>query len=186
MTTSKDILEELNELEDDPRPAERRYKVNDASIEKIVELLSNNAERGLLYHRDEIVGLLKKMDKPGHEQDRAFLIEAWNGSGSHTDDRIGRGTIRAENLCLSLCGTIQPGRLTSYIKEALSENSNDGFAQRLQLMVHPDMVPYLYVDGYPNTEAKNRVFNIVKELSREDYFDTEDFEHENIETLFEV
>ena len=183
MTTSKDILEELNELEDDPRPAERRYKVNDSTIEKAVELLNENP-RGLTYHRDEIVGLLKKMDKPGHEQDRAFLIEAWNGSGSHTDDRIGRGTIKAENLCLSLCGTIQPGRLTSYIKEALSQDSNDGFAQRLQLMVHPDMVPYSYVDAYPNTEAKNRVFHIAKELSREDYFDTEDFEHERLEALF--
>ena len=180
-----EILKEIEGLNDDKSPDERRYKVNDCSIEKLVELLSKNAPRGLLYYRDELVGLFKKMDKPGHEQDRAFLIESWNGKGSHTDDRIGRGTVRAENLCVSLVGTIQPGRLVSYIREALSQDANDGFSQRLQLMVHPDPAPSEYVDEWPDKDAKNRVYRIAKALAEED-FTGKDFDHEDISALFEV
>ena len=185
MTFSDEILKELDALSDNPCPAERRYKVNDASIEKIIELLQNNAPRGLMYHRDELIALFRKMDKPGHEQDRAFLIEAWNGNGSHTDDRIGRGTTRAENLCLSMLGTIQPGRLVAYLQDALSDDGNDGFSQRLQLAVYPDSPPFEYVDEWPDKEAKNRVYRIVKALAEED-FTGKDFNHEDISALFEI
>ena len=167
---SVELLEELNGLNDNPSPSERRYKVNDCSIEKMVELLAKNAPRGLLYYRDELIGLFKKMDKPGHEQDRAFLIESWNGKGSHTDDRIGRGTVKADNLCVSLVGTIQPGRLVSYMRDALSQDANDGFPQRLQLMVHPDVKPFEYIDEWPDKESKNRVYKIIKKLADEDFF----------------
>ena len=180
---SDTILEELAELDDLECPHERRYKVNDCSIEKMVELLSNNAPRGLLYYRDELVGLFRKMDKPGHEQDRAFLIESWNGKGSHTDDRIGRGTVRAENLCVSLVGTIQPGRLVSYIRAALSQDANDGFPQRLQMMVHPDPVRTDYVDEWPNKEAKERVYLIAKALAEEDFIGS-DFDQDDSSMRF--
>ena len=64
MKTADEIMDEIHGLSQDKCPAERRYKVNDASIEKIIELLQNNAPRGLLYHRDELIGLFKKMEKP--------------------------------------------------------------------------------------------------------------------------
>ena len=182
---SVELLEELNGLNDNPSPSERRYKVNDCSIEKMVELLAKNAPRGLLYYRDELIGLFKKMDKPGHEQDRAFLIESWNGKGSHTDDRIGRGTVKADNLCVSLVGTIQPGRLVSYMRDALSQDANDGFPQRLQLMVHPDVKPFEYIDEWPDKESKNRVYKIIKKLADED-FSGEGFQNDEISALFKV
>ena len=183
--SSDEILQEINALNDAECPSERRYKVNDASIEKMVELLSKNAPRGLLYYRDELVGLFRKMDKPGHEQDRAFLIESWNGKGSHTDDRIGRGTVKADNLCVSLVGTIQPGRLVSYIRDALNQDANDGFSQRLQLMIHPDILPTQYVDEYPDNDAKTRVYEIIKHLAEND-FSGEEFQNDDITELFEV
>ena len=185
MKPSNDILKELDALSGDDKPVERRYKVNDASIEKIIEILQNNAPRGLLYHRDELIGLFKKMEKAGHEQDRAFLIEAWNGDGSHTDDRIGRGTTRAENLCLSMLGTIQPGRIVDYIRESFTEAGDDGFPQRLQLGVYPDAIPFRYVDRWPDKEAKNRVYKLAKRLAESD-FDTEGFENDDITKLFEA
>ena len=86
MTTEK-LLEELKSLQAYQEPTERRYKTNDSSIEKIVELLEQNPN-GLLYYRDELIGLFKRMERTGNEQDRAFLLESWNGDGSHTDDRI--------------------------------------------------------------------------------------------------
>jgi hypothetical protein len=185
MTSSKDILKEIDELFDDPVPPGWRGMVNDASIEKIIEILQNSAPRGLLYHRDELIVLFRKMDRAGYEQDRGFLIEAWNGNGSHTDDRIGRGTTRAENLCLSMLGTIQPGRLVAYLRDALSDDGNDGFPQRLQLAVYPDAPPFKYVDEWPDKEAKNRVYRIVKALAEED-FTGKDFENDDIKALFEI
>lgn len=73
-----------------PPPAEHRYLVNDTTVEKLGELL-NHHPNGLLLFRDELSGFLHTMDRPGHENDRAFYCEAWNGTGAYTYDRIGRG-----------------------------------------------------------------------------------------------
>jgi hypothetical protein len=54
-------------------------------------------------------------------------------------DRIGRGTIHVEACCMSMLGGIQPGRLRSYLVDALQDGpSNDGLIQRFQLLVWPD------------------------------------------------
>ncbi|MBK7897926.1 MAG: DUF3987 domain-containing protein [Betaproteobacteria bacterium] len=42
--------------------------------------------------------------KQGHEQDRAFYLEAWNGHGSFPLDRIGRGHVVCDNMCVSILG----------------------------------------------------------------------------------
>src|SRR5215831_18286773 len=73
-------------------PVERRHIINDATIEKLGELLNQN-RNGLLLFRDELAGFLRTMDREGHESDRAFYCEAWNGNNAFTYDRIGRGTL---------------------------------------------------------------------------------------------
>jgi Protein of unknown function (DUF3987) len=65
-------------LEEPEPPTERRYMVNDATVEKLGELLKAN-RNGLLVFRDELSGWLCVMDREGHENDRAFYCEAWNG-----------------------------------------------------------------------------------------------------------
>jgi len=45
------------------------------------------------------------MDRPGHENDRAFYCEAWNGTSAYTYDRIGRGTVHIRAACLSVLGS---------------------------------------------------------------------------------
>src|SRR5690606_11846617 len=87
-----------------PKPSCRRYKTNDTTIEKVHELLSQNP-RGLIHYRDELVGLITGWGKDGHESDRAFYLEAWNGYGSFTVDRIGRGTIHVDNICIAIFGS---------------------------------------------------------------------------------
>ena len=86
--------------------AERRFIVYDATVEKLGELLASSP-RGLLLFRDELAGFLKSLDKVGHENDRAFYLEAWNGDGRYIYDRIARGTIVIEAACVSLLGTIR-------------------------------------------------------------------------------
>ncbi len=85
------------------------------------------------------------------EPDRAFFLEAWNGCGGVTSDRIGRGTVHVDNLCVSLLGGIQPAKLLAYLYQAASELENDGLIQRVQLLVYPDEpATWQLVDEYPD------------------------------------
>ena len=162
--TIEQIKSELTNLESPESPAITRYKSNDATIEKLSELLNENPN-GLLLFRDELVGLLAGWEKPGRESDRAFFLEAWDGTGSHTTDRIGRGTTFTENLCLSLFGGIQPSKLTSYLLQ-MTGLENDGLIQRLQLLVYPDeLKKWRLVDEKPNRDARERAFKVIQKLA---------------------
>ncbi|MVM28447.1 DUF3987 domain-containing protein [Spirosoma sp. HMF4905] len=149
------------------KPTERRYLINDATVEKIADLLNENPA-GLLQLRDELIGLLAGWDKSGREQDRAFFLEAWNGIGSMTIDRIGRGTTHVNNVCLSLFGGIQPGKLLGYLRDATGYE-NDGFVQRLQLAVYPDKTPWSYVDEYPDKQARDNAFKLIRRIAESSF-----------------
>lgn len=157
-----DLLAEGGEEEP---PARRRYLVNDSTIEKLGEILNRNP-RGVLIFRDELVGFLRQMDRDGHEQDRAFYLEAWNGAGRFTYDRIGRGTIDIEACCVGVLGGIQPGPLSGYL-EAMAHggSGDDGLLQRLQLLVWPD-VPGAWrnIDRAPDRKARQAAMDLYTEL----------------------
>lgn len=146
---------------------ERRYMVNDATVEKLADLLNENPT-GLLQMRDELTGQLASWDKSGHEQDRAFFLEAWNGNGGMTIDRIARGTMHVQSLCVSLFGGIQPAKLLPYL-QAATGYENDGFVQRLQVAVFPDPTPWEYVDEYPNKAARDRAFALIQKIADADF-----------------
>ncbi len=158
--------EKLRHLQEPQLPHCKRYSTNDVTIEKMHELLSNN-ERGLLLFRDELMGLLTNWDRAGHEIDRAFYLEAWNGYGSKTTDRIGRGTIHTKNLCISILGSTQPSKLLSYFQHALSGADNDGLLQRFQLLVYPDESPkWTLIDRKPDEQARERAFTLMTKLAK--------------------
>jgi hypothetical protein len=159
------IREELAELSEDDEPTEERYTTSDATVEKLGELLRDNPN-GLLNDRDELMGWLSTLDRAGHEGDRAFFLEAWNGDKPYHVDRIGRGSIHIPALCLSIFGGIQPGPLMNYVQDALSESEKaDGLLQRFQVLVWPDTRPYGRVDEPPDPETKGAVFKIFKTLA---------------------
>ncbi|MDD2857013.1 MAG: DUF3987 domain-containing protein, partial [Desulfuromonadaceae bacterium] len=159
------LKEQLAALQSD-EPTRKRYMTQDGTVEKIGELLSENP-RGILINRDELIGWFRSLDKPGHESDRGFYLEAWNGNGRYTYDRIGRGTIDIDALCTSVYGAVTPGALSDYIREATKGSAGaDGLMQRFQLMVWPDTATeWVNVDRYPDTAAKNRAFEIFRTLS---------------------
>jgi len=146
-------------------PLLRRYKSEDATAEKLSEILLENPQ-GILVHRDELSGWLRNLDKQGREGDRSFYLEAWNGTGGFDVDRIGRGSQHIPALCLSILGSIQPGPLSSYVYQATQgEKGDDGLLQRFQLLVWPDPQPtWRNVDRWPDVEAKNRVDDVFKRL----------------------
>jgi hypothetical protein len=146
-------------------PILRRYKTEDATVEKLSEILLENP-RGILVHRDELSGWLRSLEKQGREGDRSFYLEAWNGTGSFDVDRIGRGSLHVPALCLSILGSIQPGPLSTYVYQATQgEKGDDGLLQRFQLLVWPDPpASWANVDRWPDTEVKHRAYEVFKQL----------------------
>lgn len=146
-------------------PKLHRLIVNDATFESLHEIMNANPA-GLFVIRDELTGWWATLDRQGREQERAFFLEAWNGDSSFSIDRIGRGHIHVGACCLSMLGGIQPGRLRSYMVDALRDGpSNDGLIQRFQLLVFPDAPQdWEYVDRAPNPIAEERAASILRAL----------------------
>lgn len=151
--------------EEQQQPIQHRYIVNDATIEKLGELLNQNPN-GLLLVRDELTGWLKNLDKEDRANDRAFYLEAFNGGGDYTYDRIGRGTLYIESTTVSLIGCLQPSKLRPYVYQAINYgNGDDGLIQRFQLAVYPDDTgKWDNVDRWPDSDLRNGAFEIFKEL----------------------
>lgn len=148
-----------------PPPRQPRFIVNDATIEKLGELLNQNPN-GLLLERDELYGWLRTLDREDRSNDRTFFLEAASGDGAYTYDRIGRGTLHVPALCLSIVGGIQPARLAPYIHHAVrGGNGDDGFIQRFQLAVYPNPPIFTRIDQVPDIEAQNNVFQIFTTLA---------------------
>ena len=96
-------------------PKAKRYVVNDTTYEKLGEILFDNPN-GVLAFRDEIVSLLKTLDREEFCAARGFFLAGWNGTAGYTFDRIIRGTRHIDAVCLSLLGSTQPGPLAEYVK----------------------------------------------------------------------
>jgi putative DNA primase/helicase len=163
-----DLARQAIEGGDEGPPPAKRYLTNDATVEKLGVLLGENPD-GLIVFRDELIGFLRGFDRQGHEQDRSFFLEGWNGNGSYTVDRLGRGTLHISAICLSVFGTIQPGPLAWYLRGSISGEDADGFIPRFQLVVYPDPKgKFVNVDRWPSIEAKNAAYAIFQAIDRLD------------------
>lgn len=166
---SKDPAAARALLEPGETPAEpmaRRYIVNDATVEKLGELLTANPW-GTLSYRDELYGLLTGMDKQGQEGSRAFYLQSYDGNQGYTFDRILRGTVHIHRVCLAMIGGIQPGRIQEYVRGAVSGGSaDDGLLQRFGLAVWPDTNgEFVHVDQWPDTPAKQAAWAVFERLA---------------------
>jgi len=147
-------------------PTARRYVVNDATVEKLGELMQKNLW-GTLSYRDELYGLLTSLDKQGQEGSRTFYLQSYDGNQGYTFDRIGRGTVHIPRVCLAMIGGIQPGRIHEYVRGAVVGGSaDDGLLQRFGLTVWPDHAgEYVHVDQWPDTPAKQRAWAVFERLA---------------------
>ncbi|WP_157683090.1 YfjI family protein [Burkholderia ubonensis] len=158
------------ELDAPKPPLLRRYLVNDATAEALLDICTENPQ-GVGIFRDELVSLLKSMDREGQEAARGFYLTGWNGNDPYTVDRIGRGrNNRAEAVCLSLIGSTQPGRISEYLRDAIADGAaNDGLMQRFGLLIWPDISPdWSDVDRSPDAAKKNAAFEVFQRLSAAD------------------
>lgn len=150
-----------------PEPTRRRYVVNDATVEKLADLLVTN-EWGTLVYRDEMHGLLCSMDKQGQEGARGFYLTGYDGNQGHAVDRIGRGESYVPRVCLAMLGGIQPGKVQSYVREAVAGGAgDDGLLQRFGLTVWPDINrEFTYVDRWPDTPARQAAWDVFERLNQ--------------------
>jgi len=151
-------------------PVLKRYTANDTSPASLGELLRQN-QNGLLVYRDELVSLLKGLDREDQAEGRGFYLTGWNGNSPYTFDRIGRGlNLHIEAVCLSVLGGTQPGRIAEYIGHAVRGGmGDDGLIQRFGLLVWPNTSgTWRDVDRWPDNEAKNTAFRVYEYLDNID------------------
>jgi hypothetical protein len=147
------------------RLSEPRLVINDATVEKLGELLGDNP-RGLIYVRDEVAGWLANLEREGREGDRAFFLECWNGKGSFVFDRISRGTTRIEACAVSIMGGVQPGKLAEYVRGSIKGGAaDDGLIQRFQMSIYPDLSPvWRFRDFAPDPDSERNVLALFRYL----------------------
>ena len=148
-------------------PIARRYVVNDATVEKLADLLVANPW-GVLVYRDEMHGLLCSMDKQGQEGARGFYLTGYDGNQGHAVDRIARGESYVRRVCLAMLGGIQPGKVQSYVREAVAGGAgDDGLLQRFGMTVWPDIKSeFIYVDRWPDTLARQKAWAVFERLNQ--------------------
>lgn len=153
------------DLDPPDKPPAKRYVTNDTTYEALGEILAGNPN-GVLAFRDELVSLLKGLDREENAAARGFFLTAWNGTSGYTFDRITRGIVHIDAACVSLLGSTQPGRLADYIGRAVKGGAaDDGLIQRFSLLVWPDASgAWREVDRYPDSEARQRAWEAFDRL----------------------
>ena len=126
-----------------PQPQPLRLTVSDITSQKMVR---HAAERpmGFLCHLDEMNAWVRKLTDAMTGEDRSAWVRAYEAD-TYEMDRVGAGSIRAENLAVSIFGNIQPRVLGS----ASMALSGDGLLQRfLPALLRPEFTRR----GEPGTE----------------------------------
>ncbi len=137
------------EVPDPPeRPPNFRMIAEDATVEKLSDLLVDN-RGGLLIHHDELSGFFGSMDayRSNAGKDAAFWLQAYNG-GPRRVDRISRGSIIVPNLSVCIVGGIQPDK----IREVASKLADDGLVQRFMITIASETAG-IGSDRSPDREA---------------------------------
>ncbi|WP_161881484.1 YfjI family protein [Deinococcus alpinitundrae] len=134
----REALRDLKEREKVNVAVAKRYVTQNVTYEKLGELIQENP-RGLAFTRDELGSWINDLTREERAEALGFFLTSWNGEGAYAFERIGRGTVRADNPCIAVIGGIQPGPLMSFMARSRAGSAGDsGLLQRFQLIVWPD------------------------------------------------
>lgn len=141
-------------------PQIKRLIYEDATVEKMADLMAKHDPRGVLVYRDELTGWLSSMDayKNGGGKDRAAWLEAYNG-GSMTIDRVQRGSSFVENWSACILGGIQPSVIHEYAKVT----NHDGMLQRFIIVFAKAAGEG--EDRRPNMAAKSAYEGMIEQVA---------------------
>lgn len=108
----------------DVRPAPLKITTTDVTSQKLVRDAADNP-RGLLCALDEMNGWFKKLTDKTSGDDRSAWVVAYE-SDSYKMDRVGAGSIHADNFAVSIYGNVQ----TEVFHSSVSALAEDGLLQR--------------------------------------------------------
>lgn len=106
------------------QPVPLRITVGDITSQKLVRQAADRP-RGLLCYLDEMNSWVRKLTDKSSGEDRSAWVVSYE-SEHYEMDRVGAGSIYAENLAVSIYGNIQP----QVFKANLAALSADGLLQR--------------------------------------------------------
>jgi Protein of unknown function (DUF3987) len=97
---------------------------------------------------------------------RGFYMSGWAGTQPYTFDRVIRGHLHIDAVCLSILGNTQPVRINRYVRRANLDGGGDGLIQRFGLLVWPDISPLWHdVDQYPDSDARRKAWDVFEQMS---------------------
>lgn len=141
-------------------PRQRRFLTSDSTSAKLAEIMVDNPG-GLIVFRDELDGLIQSFEQMGNENLRSFYIEAWDGKGRITQDRVSAGTRRAKGVAATLLGSTQPDKLARIVS-----GSEDGLIQRFGLLVCMPDQDLEERDETPNIGAFEAICRFCQAVSK--------------------
>ena len=155
----------LLELQEPEEPKAKRYITNDSSYEKLGEILPTSG-RGILVERDELISLLRTLDREESAGARGFYQAGWNGTSGYSFNRIIRGSQYVPGVCVSVLGAAQPGPLAAYVRQAVAGGlGDDGLIQRFGLLVWPDQAgEWRNIDRWPDSGARDSAWSAFRHL----------------------
>ena len=107
-----------------PQPVPLKITVSDITSQKMVRQAADRP-RGLLCYLDEMASWVRKLTDRASGEDRSAWVAGYE-SARYEMDRVGAGSIHAENMAVSIYGNIQP----QVFKASVQALSADGLLQR--------------------------------------------------------
>jgi hypothetical protein len=107
-----------------PQPVPVKITVSDITSQKLVRHCADRP-RGVLCHLDEMNAWIRKLTDKSSGEDRSAWVVSYEGE-AYEMDRVGAGSIHADNLAVSIYGNIQP----RVYRENVQQLSADGLLQR--------------------------------------------------------
>jgi len=141
-----------------PEPQMPRLRQHDVTIEKVAELLSHAAPKGLLIVRDELAGWIAGMNNY-HAGGRAFWIEAYGGRPYLVERKASPSPIIVPRLAVAVYGGTQPDRLAGLLRQP-----DDGLLARL-LWVWPEPIPFRLGRQTPGADWAIRALDRLREIA---------------------
>lgn len=146
------------------KPVRDKVALTEATVEGLTQIMQESKFGNLIY-QDELYGFFQMLKKSGHEGDRQFYLNVWNGDGYYDNNTVGRGQTEVDGLCASIFGTIQPSRINSLLQDVVVNGDDDGMMARFALLVWPDKVEKKWVDEAPNEEIYKKIRHIFFKIN---------------------
>jgi Protein of unknown function (DUF3987)/Bifunctional DNA primase/polymerase, N-terminal len=146
------------------KPVLRQLVTNDATQEKIAELMQENP-RGFLLYRDELSGWFRSFNQYRPGADEQFFLQCHAGGPWLQHRRSGDFIV--PDVYLNICGGFQP----DVVAEALARRpgkADSGMAARFSLLVWPDPIARRWVDNSPDREALETITWLFDQLLNKD------------------